>query len=115
MRVHPAMLIAASNLMVAPTIAQPVGGTMKDMPGMQHNAAAAKIGQGTGVITAIDQKAGKVTIKHGPIPAVGWPAMTMTFQATPPTLLKDAHVGQPVTFGVRTSAAESQVTSLHSR
>jgi len=108
------MLIAASSLMVASTTAQAAGETMRDMPGMQHGRAVTKTGQGTGVITAIDQKAGKITIKHGPIPAVGWPAMTMTFQATPPTLLKDAHIGQPVTFGVRTSGAEAQVISLHS-
>jgi Cu(I)/Ag(I) efflux system protein CusF len=109
------MLIAASSLMVAPAIAQPAGGAMKDMPGMQHGAEAAKTGQGTGVITAIDQKAGKVTIKHGPIPAIGWPAMTMTFQATPPTLLNGVHVGQSIAFGVRSSGMDALVTSIHSR
>lgn len=115
MRVHPAMLIAASSLMITPAIAQPAGGAMKDMPGMQHGAAEAKTGQGTGVITVIDQKAGKVTIKHGPIPAVGWPAMTMTFRANPPSVLSGAHVGQSVAFGVRTNGMDAQVTSIRVR
>lgn len=56
-----------------------------------------------------------VTIKHGPIPAVGWPAMTMTFQATPPTLLKGVNIGQIVDFGVRTSGMDAQVTSIRPR
>jgi Cu(I)/Ag(I) efflux system protein CusF len=68
------MLIAIASLMVVPAIAQPTGGSMKDMPSMQRSFATAKTGRGSGVIAAIDQKAGKITIKHGPIPAVGWPA-----------------------------------------
>jgi Cu(I)/Ag(I) efflux system protein CusF len=44
----------------------------------------AKTGKGVGVITALDPHAAKLTIEHGAIPAVGWPAMTMTFAATPP-------------------------------
>jgi Cu(I)/Ag(I) efflux system protein CusF len=86
---------------------------MAGMPGMTK--AAVKTGKGTGVITALDVKAAKVTIKHGPIPSVGWPAMTMTFRATPPTLLKDIHVGQAVAFGVRAEGASAEVTAIHGR
>jgi Cu(I)/Ag(I) efflux system protein CusF len=35
----------------------------------------------TGTIEAIDMVAKTVTIAHGPVPALQWPAMTMTFQA----------------------------------
>ncbi len=34
-----------------------------------------------GTVTAIDADAGTITIEHGPVPAVEWPAMTMGFVA----------------------------------
>lgn len=38
---------------------------------------------GMGEVTAADASAGTITISHGPIEALKWPAMTMAFQATP--------------------------------
>jgi Cu(I)/Ag(I) efflux system protein CusF len=69
---------------------------MKAMPGMPMSSSGMKHGQGTGVIKAIDP-AGSVTLQHGPIAAVSWPAMTMTFKAKP-ALLKGLKVGQSVDF-----------------
>lgn len=37
-----------------------------------------------------------------PVLAVGWPATTMTFKATPPAVLQNVHVGQSVAFDMRT-------------
>ena len=54
-------------------------------------------------------KAGTVTLHHAPIPALKWPAMTMTFKATP-EVLKAAKAGKSVTFTL--NAAGDQVTSL---
>jgi Cu(I)/Ag(I) efflux system protein CusF len=88
---------------------------MANTPGMNHVAPAAKTGQGTGVISAIDTKANTLTIKHGAIPAVDWPAMTMTFKATPPTLLRGVRVGQTVGFDVRTRGMDAEVTALRPR
>jgi Cu(I)/Ag(I) efflux system protein CusF len=103
-------LVAASVLAAGPALAQ----SMANMPGMNQSAAA-KTGQGTGVVTAIDPKAGKITIKHGPISAVGWPAMTMTFKATPPALLRGVRVGQTIGFDVRTRGMNAEVTALRPR
>jgi Cu(I)/Ag(I) efflux system protein CusF len=79
------------------------------------SSAAAKTGQGVGIATALDPKAAKVTIKHSPIPAVGWPAMTMTFKSTPLALLKNVHVGQTVAFDVRTRGMDAEVTAIQPR
>lgn len=38
-----------------------------------------------------------VTLSHGPVPAIGWPAMTMTFRADP-RLLKGVKAGDQVRF-----------------
>ncbi len=110
MRALSTLLVAASVLAAGPALAQ----SMANMPGM-NQPAATKTGQGTGVITAIDPKAGRITIKHGAIPAVGWPAMTMTFKATPPALLRGVRAGQTVGFDVRTKGMDAEVTALRPR
>jgi Cu(I)/Ag(I) efflux system periplasmic protein CusF len=71
-----------------------------DMP-MMDSAAAGKAGSGEGSITEIDEAEGKITIDHGPIAAVGWPAMTMAFSADKESMNKVA-VGDRVTFAFRT-------------
>ncbi|MBV1692654.1 copper-binding protein [Novosphingobium sp. G106] len=95
-----------------------MGGDMKAMPGMagmDRPAPAAKTGQGTGVITAIDTKANTLTIRHGAIPSVSWPAMTMTFKASPPTLLRGLSVGQTIGFDVRTHGMAAEVTAVRTK
>ncbi|RSU50986.1 copper-binding protein [Sphingomonas sp. S-NIH.Pt15_0812] len=76
------------------------------------SAAAVKTGNGMGAITAIDAKGGTVTIKHGPIPSIGWPAMTMTFKAAPPALLKGLRSGQRVAFTARAKGMAAEVTAI---
>ena len=57
------------------TLAAAGAASADNMQGMSMPAApAAKHGQGAGVIKAIDPKAGTLTIQHGPIAGVGWPA-----------------------------------------
>ena len=53
---------------------------------------------GTGVVKAGDARAGALVIAHDPIPALGWPAMTMPFKVTDPKLLGQAVVGKKVQF-----------------
>ena len=110
MKIIPTLLIAASVFAGTPALAQ----SMANMPGMNH-ATPAKKGQGTGVITAIDAKANTLTIKHGPIPAVSWPAMTMTFKANPPSLLKGLHVGEKIGFDVTTHGMAAEITEVRRR
>ena len=70
----------------APAFAQPAG-DMSGMPGMAGSQASMTAADGSGVVTAIDAKAGTVTLHHGPIAKLSWPAMTMAFKASPPSLL----------------------------
>ncbi|MDE0877391.1 MAG: copper-binding protein [Sphingomonas bacterium] len=99
-------LIIAASIAATPALAQ----TMKPMPGMA--AKAAKSGNGSGVIKAIDPKTAKVTIQHGPIAALGWPGMTMAFAAMPATLLKTVKVGQRIDFKVQVTATGPTVTAV---
>jgi Cu(I)/Ag(I) efflux system protein CusF len=84
---------------------------MSNMKGMSA-APTARHGHGTGVITAIDAKAGTLTSQHGPIPGVGWPAMTMTFKARPPALVKGLRVGQTIGFDTTVSGTAADVTAV---
>lgn len=84
---------------------------MSKMPGMAMPAAAAAGAQGAGVVKKIDAKAGSVTLQHGPIPALSWPAMTMAFKADP-ALLQTVKVGQQVTFTVKTGGAAPEIVAI---
>jgi Cu(I)/Ag(I) efflux system periplasmic protein CusF len=72
--------------------------------------AGAKMGKGTGTVTAIDKAAGKITLEHGPIPEVGWPAMTMAFDAKP-AVLAGLAVGDKVAFDVTVNGSAGEVTA----
>ena len=71
-------------------------------PGQEVMDEAAAIG----VVEKIMPKMGMVTLKHQPIPAMGWPAMTMAF-VTAPGKLKGLAVGDSVHFTVREKANEN--------
>jgi Cu(I)/Ag(I) efflux system protein CusF len=96
---------AAAALIASPALAQGEGAAA---PATQAPAASADA-KGVGKIESVDAKAGTVTIHHGPIAALGWPAMTMTFKATPEAL-KAAKSGQTVSFTLKTP--ENQVVAI---
>lgn len=87
---------ALALLAVAPATAQ----TMDGHAGHDMSAASETSAQGTGVIRKLDIKTGAITLQHGPIQALGWPAMTMPFRAAP-ELLSGLKVGQSVAFTVQ--------------
>ena len=81
----------------------------------QANAPAAEASptySATGAITAV--AGDQVSIKHGPIAGIGWPAMTMTFTA-PANVAQGAAVGDQVDFSFRKNGSAYQLTSLRKR
>lgn len=92
--------------------AEPAATPMADMP--MTPAAPAQAGpiMGMGKITAIDAKAGTVTIDHQAIPAVGWDAMSMGFTTTDPMMLNDLKIGDAVTFELKSTSEPSVVTKV---
>lgn len=71
-----------------------------NMPGMKMSESATpapKVGHTTGNVVAIDTSRSTITIAHHPVAALGWPAMTMTFQATP-RQLHGIKAGEQVDF-----------------
>jgi Cu(I)/Ag(I) efflux system periplasmic protein CusF len=65
-----------------------------------------------GSVTKIDQKQGKITLKHGPIKNLEMDAMTMVFAVGDPTMLKTVKVGDKVKFEADRVNGRITVTKL---
>jgi len=63
-----------------------------------HGAAPARAPLADGEIRKVDKAAKKLTIKHGPIPSIDMPAMTMVFQVRDPAMVNQVKVGDKVKF-----------------
>lgn len=55
---------------------------------------------GSGIIKAVDVRARRVRVSHGPIEDLGWSAMTMEFDVLPGVGLESVHVGQNIRFSL---------------
>jgi Cu(I)/Ag(I) efflux system protein CusF len=95
----------------APKVEAPKAEATADAMSNMAMPADAKMGKGAGTVTAIDAVAGKITLDHGAIPAVGWPAMKMGFSAKS-DLLKGVAVGDKVDFDVAVNGSTGEVTSI---
>jgi Cu(I)/Ag(I) efflux system periplasmic protein CusF len=65
-----------------------------------------------GSVQKIDQGAGKVTIKHGPIKSLDMDAMTMVFRVQDPEMLKQVKVGQKIKFEADRVNGQITVTKI---
>ena len=72
---------------------------------------AAQSASGEGTVTAINAEAGTITIDHGAIEAVDWPAMTMAFKAQP-ELIDSVKVGDKVAFDLALKDGSGEVTAI---
>ncbi|MEG8219332.1 efflux RND transporter periplasmic adaptor subunit [Sphingomonas sp. HH69] len=72
--------------------ARPIGGAAA-----AKSASTAALYETVGKIEQIT--ATSVTLSHGPVPAIGWPAMTMTFQLPDPKIARGLKTGDRVRFG----------------
>lgn len=82
-------------------------GPMANMPmagQMMHGMAA-------GTVTAIDPAKGTITLDHGAMSNLGWPAMTMGFSAEP-ELLSGIKVGDKVDFEIDWDGKAGTVTKI---
>ena len=52
----------------------------------------------SGVVRKVDKRAGKVTIRHGPIVNLGMPQMTMIFRVKDPAMLDRLKEGEEIHF-----------------
>lgn len=65
----------------------------------------------TGTVEAVDPGAGTITIAHGPVKALDWPAMTMGFKASPEQLAS-VQAGQKVEFAFASRGMEATIMNI---
>ncbi|WP_420477184.1 efflux RND transporter periplasmic adaptor subunit [Noviherbaspirillum sp. ST9] len=87
------LIDAESNLKAA---VGSFGGQAAQETGAMKPAGAGHKAEGT--IDEIDVKSGTVSVNHGPVASLKWPAMTMEFKVANNALLKNMKPGDPVTF-----------------
>ena len=116
-------LVALSIVLAVSVAAGPVSraqsGGMKgmdmqgmDMKGMPSDKKAQdKVHKGNGTVTKIDSAGGKVTIAHGPVQSMKWPAMTMTFAVKDKALLGKLSPEKKVEFEFVQQGSDYVITS----
>jgi Cu(I)/Ag(I) efflux system protein CusF len=106
-----ALLLGAAPGLVSSAHAQSM-----NMPGMEKKeapkAAAAKSAAGTGTVTALNAAGRKVTLDHGPMPEMNWPAMKMEFAVAGGVDLSKVKAGDKVRFTITSSGSAHTVQSI---
>lgn len=103
-------------LTAAPELLSPVHAQGMNMPGMEKKeapkAAAAKTASGTGTVTALNAAGRKVTLEHGPMPEMNWPAMKMEFAVAGAVDLSKVKAGDKVRFTITSSGSAHTIQSM---
>jgi Cu(I)/Ag(I) efflux system periplasmic protein CusF len=81
--------------------------------GMPASVALAQAPMVNGQVTKIDEGAGKITLRHGPIKKLDVnEGMTMVFRVQDPAMLKQVKVGEKVRFEVDRINGQITVTKI---
>src|SRR2546427_177405 len=117
-------VLASSFGAVSPSHAQMGGMDMnkckemmgKDKKGMEMKGMGAdkksEVHKGVGTVKKVDPAGGKVTIAHGPIPTMKWPAMNMTFTVKDKALLGKFSQDKKVEFEFVEQESNYVITSV---
>ena len=93
------VVVAANFLIDAESNLQAVIGGMAAPAAAAAEAKPAVVGhRDEGKVDDIDRQAGTLSLSHGAIASLKWPAMTMDFQLANPALLKGLRPGTAVSF-----------------
>jgi Cu(I)/Ag(I) efflux system protein CusF len=108
-------LIVVAGLLtafVSPTEvrAQAMQPKMKQMQGMGE--AKQSTASATGTVAAVNVASRKITLDHGPIPDIKWPAMKMEFPVVSSVDLSKVKVGDKVRFTLSGSGNSYTVQSI---
>src|SRR6266478_4694265 len=88
----------------------------KDKKGMEMKGMGpdkkSEVHKGAGTVKKVDSAGGKVTIAHGPIPTMKWPAMNMTFTVKDKALLGKLSQDKKVEFEFVEQESNYVITSV---
>lgn len=104
-------IAAIAVTVVAPSasLAQP---SAEHPPLLVAQAAPAAAAMSDGEVRKVDKGAGKITLRHGPIPNLDMPGMTMVFRVAAPAMLDQVKAGDKVRFAVESKGGAMTVTKI---
>ena len=96
-----------------PAVLKPTETVAADSDGVpaMPKASEMKHGKAAGTVTAIDPAKGTITLDHGAISGLGWPAMTMGF-AIKPDQQAGIKVGDKVNFEIDWDGKAGTITKI---
>jgi len=109
---HPVVLAAvlASSVAMSPLgRAQGTGGM--DTGKKADKKSESQAHKGVGTVKKVDPAGGKVTLAHGPVQSLKWPAMTMTFIVKDKALLGKLSLDKKVEFEFVQQGSDYVITS----
>ena len=102
--------IAIVAALSAPALAQ---SGMKDMDmKIEKKVSKGTVHKASGMVKKLDAKGGQVTIAHGPVQSIGWPAMNMTFTVKDRKLLDKVAVDKKIDFEFVEQGKDYVVTAV---
>ena len=106
---HPALICAVLTALAVPAHAQQsTADQAAQHPAQTQDAETLTEGE----VRKIILDANKITIRHGPIPILGMPGMTMVFQVSEPALLDKVKTGDRIRFRAEKSRGAYVVTRI---
>lgn len=84
----------------------------RDMGQKPVAEARQQVHTATGTVKKADTKAGKVTVEHGPVASLNWPAMTMAFKVGEKELWKKLEEGRKVELAFMQRGNDYVVTAV---
>lgn len=106
----PFALAALAALLAAPAAAQMKDMDMKGMHEKKGDHATAHKAGGT--VKSVDAAKGSVSIAHGAVQSLHWPAMTMTFRLKDKAMAGDLKPGDKVDFSFVQSGKDYLITEI---
>jgi Cu/Ag efflux protein CusF len=83
---------------------------MKGMGGMSMQQPADAPADGE--VRKVDKSAKKITLRHGPIPSLEMPAMTMVYRVEDPAMLDQVKAGDKVKFSAEKLGEALTITKI---
>lgn len=104
------LVSAVFSVGTAPLGAQTTGQGARQPAVIQIAQTAAAMSDGE--VRKVDKDAKKITIRHGPIPNLDMPPMTMVFQVTDPAMLDQVKAGDKIRFSANKVGSAYTVTKI---
>jgi len=105
---HILAAVVLANAFVASAQTTPTSGAERSA----HHPASAAAPRTDGEVRKIDKELGKLTLRHGPMPNLDMPAMTMVFRTADPKLLDGLKEGDKVKFDAEKVNGAFTVTAI---